>query len=47
MNMPRHTPFEASEVYFDYDVLERNKADKRLRVALRVIRKAILGPLVA
>jgi len=39
--MDRHTPFKAGEVYFDYRVVERDAAKKRLRVDLVVVPRAL------
>lgn len=39
--MDRHTPFKANEVYFDYRVVDRDAAKKRLRVDLVVVPRAL------
>jgi general secretion pathway protein L len=45
--MSRHTPFQAEDVHFAHRVLERDPARQRCRVALDVVPKARLAPLLA
>ncbi len=40
--MDRHTPFQASEVYFDYSVLAGGRRDKQIKVDLVVATKAVV-----
>lgn len=40
--MERQTPFRARDVYFDYDVLERDTAAQNLRIDLHVTRRRVV-----
>ncbi len=40
--MDRHTPFQASEVYFDFSVLAGDRRDKTIKVDLVVAAKAVV-----
>jgi general secretion pathway protein L len=44
--MDRQTPFKADQVYFDYDVLTRDSAARRLRVRLATVPRKTLDTLL-
>ena len=45
--MDRQTPFRAGDVYFDYQVLERDRVAQQLNVRLMVARRALVEPLIS
>jgi general secretion pathway protein L len=45
--MDRHTPFQAGEVYFDYRLISKDPAGKRLTVDLAVVARSLADAAVA
>lgn len=45
--MDRHTPFRAEEVYFDFRVLDRDQANKRITVDLAIVTRAFADQALA
>jgi general secretion pathway protein L len=44
--MDRYTPFKREDVYFDAQVQSRNKAEKKITVSLRVVKKKAMSELL-
>lgn len=44
--MDRHTPFKGNQVYFDYEITQRDPQTRKLHVELFVVLRALLDPII-